>query len=207
MVLPKSFYESEDIFEIAKALLGKKLCSNIGGEFTSGIIVESEAYKAPEDKASHAYQNRLTPRTKTMFSPAGTGYVYIIYGTFHLFNVITAPQGIPHCILIRAVEPVNGVDIMLKRRGMLKLDKNLTNGPGKFSIAMGIHKNYDASDLTIADGLWIEEGATDIASENILIGPRVGMTSAEEASNYPYRYRIKENKWTSKPDQVYYKDW
>lgn len=207
MVLPKSFYESEDIFAIAKALLGKKLCSNIGGDFTSGIIVESEAYKAPDDKASHAYQNKLTPRTKTMYSVPGTGYIYIIYGTFHLFNVITAPAGIPHCILIRAIEPIDGLDIMLKRRGMLKSHKNLTNGPGKFSIAMGIHKNYDASDLTIAEGLWIEEGIPEITMENILIGPRVGMTSAEEASNYPYRYRIKENKWTSKPDKVWYKDW
>lgn len=207
MVLPRSYYESEDIFAIAKSLLGKKLCSNIDGKYCCGYIVETEAYKAPEDKASHAYLNKLTPRTKTMFSKPGTGYVYIIYGTFHLFNVISAPEGIAHCILIRAVEPIEGADVMLERRGMEIVSKNLTNGPGKFSIAMGIHKNYNGTDLSIPSDLWIEEGLPEIMEDQILIGPRVGMSTAEEASNLPYRFRVKGNKWTSKPDKVWYKDW
>lgn len=207
MPLPKSFYEHEDIFGIAKTLLGKKLCTLIDNKYCSGFIVETEAYKAPEDKASHAYQNKLTPRTKTMFSPPGTGYIYIIYGTFHLFNVITAPKGIAHCILIRAIEPLEGVDVMMKRRAMETKTKNLTNGPGKFSIAMGIHKQFDGTNLTVKEGIWIEEGRSQIDEENILVGPRVGMSTAEEASNLPYRYRIKGNKWTSKPDKVWYKGW
>ncbi|GLR16785.1 DNA-3-methyladenine glycosylase [Portibacter lacus] len=204
MVLPRSFYEGEDILEISKSLLGKKLCSDIGGQFTSGIIVETEAYKAPEDKASHAFGNKVTPRTVTMFSPPGTGYIYIIYGMYHLFNVITGPEGTAHCILIRAVEPLDGQDVMLERRGKPSMIKAVTNGPGKFSIAMGMHKKYDATDLTISSDIWIETGWPELSEEEILVGPRVGMSTAEECSNWPYRFRVKGNKWTSKPDKVWY---
>ena len=204
MVLSKSFYEGEDILGISKRLLGKKLCTNIQGDYTPGIIVESEAYKAPEDKASHAYGNKVTPRTKTMFSDAGTGYVYIIYGMYHLFNVISGPEGTAHCILIRAVEPIDGIEVMKRRRGMEKLQKSLTNGPGKFSIAMGIHKTFDGTDLTNGEGIWIEEAWPELTKSEILVGPRVGMSTAEECSNWPYRFRVKGNKWTSKPEKVWY---
>ncbi len=204
MVLPQSFYEGVDILQISKKLLGKKLCSNIGGEFTSGLIVETEAYKAPEDKASHAYLNKMTPRTKTMFAKPGTAYVYIIYGVYHLFNIITGPKGTAHCILIRAIEPLAGQDVMAKRRSMPSTRKELVNGPGKFSIAMGIHKTYNGSDLTIKEGLWVEEGWPEIGDDKILSGPRVGMSTAQECSNWPYRFRVSENKWTSKPDKVWY---
>jgi DNA-3-methyladenine glycosylase len=204
MILSKEFYQGKDVLGISRRLLGKKLCSNINGEYTSGIIVESEAYKAPEDKASHAFGNKITPRTKTMFSPPGTGYVYIIYGMYHLFNVISGPEGIAHCILIRAVEPIEGIEVMKKRRGMQSVQKTMTNGPGKFSIAMGIHKNFDGTDLTQKNDIWIEEAWPELDESEILIGPRVGMSTAEECSNWPYRFRVKGNKWTSKPDKVWY---
>jgi DNA-3-methyladenine glycosylase len=204
MILSRNFYEGDDILAISKSLLGKKLCTNIEGDFTSGIIVEAEAYKAPEDKASHAYGNKITPRTKTMFSGPGTGYVYIIYGMYHLFNVISGPVGTAHCILIRAIEPLDGIDIMQRRRGMPKLQKSLTNGPGKFSIAMGIHKNFDGTDLTHKSDIWIEEAWPEVDESEIIVGPRVGMSTAEECSNWPFRFRIRNNKWTSKPDKVWY---
>jgi len=204
MILPKSFYKGEDILSISKQLLGKKLCTNFNGQITSGIIVETEAYKAPEDKASHAFGNKLTPRTKTMFSPPGTGYVYIIYGMYHLFNVITGPEGTAHCILIRAIEPVDGLEAMKIRRGFDSVKKTLTNGPGKLSIALGIRKDYDATDLAIQEDIWIEEAWPEIPKEEILVGPRVGMSTAEECSNWPFRFRVKGNSWTSKPDRVVY---
>ncbi|WP_235296546.1 DNA-3-methyladenine glycosylase [Portibacter marinus] len=204
MVIPRSFYEGEDILEISKRLLGKKLCTLIDGQYTSGIIVETEAYKAPEDKASHAYGNKVTPRTKTMFSKPGTGYIYIIYGMYHLFNVITGPEGVAHCILVRAVEPLEGQEAMARRRSMSKVRKEMTNGPGKFSIAMGIHKGLNGTDLTQREQIWIEEGWPLTDPKEILVGPRVGMSTAEECSNWPFRFRIKGNRWTSKPDTVYY---
>ncbi len=205
--LGRSFYAGEDVITIAKSLLGKKLCSDIGGIFTSGYIVETEAYIAPDDKASHAYKNKRTPRTETMYARGGTAYVYIIYGMYHLFNVITGPKDLPHCILVRAIEPLDGIKKMLKRRKFDKLSNGLTNGPGKFSIAMGIHKRFDRNDLTNASDLWIEEGLSEFSDKQILKGPRVGMSTAEEASNYPYRFRIAGNEWTSRPNNVWYKDW
>lgn len=204
MILPQSFFESEDILSISKQLLGKKLCTNINDRYTSGIIVETEAYKAPEDKASHAYGNKVTPRTKTMFSPPGTAYVYICYGQFHLFNIITAPEGIAHCILIRAVEPFEGIDVMLERRGSKALDKNLCNGPGKLSVALGITKAFDGWNLTQSQNIWLEEGAKNPKKHEIVSGPRVGMRTAEEYSNIPWRFRIKDSIWTSKPNKVLY---
>lgn len=205
MALERNFFAGENILEISKSLLGMKLCTNIDGVFTSGIIVETEAYKAPEDKASHAYQNKLTPRTKTMFSKPGTAYVYICYGYHHLFNIITAPEGIAHCILIRAIEPLDGMEAMLERRNYPKVRYNLTNGPGKMSKALGISKGQNGIDLTLAESIWIAEGIPQIRKSHIIEGPRVGMTSAEECAHWPWRFRIKGNKWTSKPAVVNYK--
>lgn len=204
MVLPRSFYEGEDILAISKRLLGKKLCTRIGGQLTSGIIAETEAYKAPEDKASHTYGNKITPRTRTMFSPPGTAYIYIIYGIYHLFNVITGPEGVAHCILIRAIEPVDGVDVTLKRRNMNFMKNSVSNGPGKLSLALGIKKDFDGIDLVSEKEIWIEEAWPSLHEKDILIGPRVGMSTAEECSNWPFRFRVKESKWTSKPMNVFY---
>lgn len=204
MILDKSFYASDDVVAVSKSLLGKKLCSHIGGEYTSGIIVETEAYKAPEDKASHAYGNRVTPRTKTMFSGPGTGYIYIIYGMYHLFNVISGPEGTAHCILIRAIEPAEGAEVMKRRRRMQKSSFSLCNGPGKFSIAMGIQRVYNGVDLTLGSSIWLEKAWPEVEESEILEGPRVGMSTAGECSNWPYRFRIKGSKWTSKPDKVWY---
>ena len=124
MKLPQSFYLREDVVQISKDLLGKYLVTNFDQKITVGKIVETEAYRAPDDKACHAYGNKLTNRTKTMFEKGGTSYVYLCYGVHHLFNVVTAPKGIAHAILIRGVEPVENVTAMLQRRNFAKLKYN-----------------------------------------------------------------------------------
>ena len=116
-VLDNSFYLNEDVIDVAQKLLGKVLVSFVGGHYTSGIIIETEAYKGAEDKASHAYLNKRTPRTEIMFGPGGFSYVYLCYGIHHLFNVVTNKEQIPHAVLIRNVIPIMGIDIMMNRRG------------------------------------------------------------------------------------------
>ena len=124
------FYQREDILTISRQLLGKILCTNFNDKLTTGIIVETEAYAGVADRASHAYGDRRTNRTEVMYSPPGTAYVYLCYGIHHLFNVVTNGEGIPHAVLIRAIEPMEGIDIMLQRRKMNKLLPKLTAGPG-----------------------------------------------------------------------------
>lgn len=204
-VLSDSFYQSTNVLQISKDLLGKYLITHINGSVTSGVIVETEAYEAPQDKASHAYGNKLTPRTETMFYKGGCSYVYICYGIHHLFNVITGPEGLPHAVLIRAIEPKENIPLMLKRRGLKKLDYRLTSGPGKAASALGISKKHNALDLRNNKGkVWIEDRGIRIISDDIISGPRVGMTSAQECAHWPYRFRIKRNPWSSKPDVVKY---
>jgi len=205
-ILPRSFFLRTDVVQIAKDLLGKCLISHIDGLITEGIIVETEAYRAPDDKGCHAYQNRLTARTSTMFDIGGTSYVYICYGIHNLFNVVTGPEGTAHAVLVRAVEPTVGLDHMLKRRSFDKKKKELTNGPGKFTRAMNITKNQNGiSLLNKKANLWLEDNGPSVAKKDIIAGPRVGMSKyVEECSNWPWRFRIKANPWTSKPDNVYY---
>lgn len=204
--LPKSFFLRADVVQIAKDLLGKQLISTINGSSTEAIIVETEAYRAPDDKGCHAYQNRLTDRTSTMFEVGGTSYVYICYGVHNLFNVVTGPKGMAHAVLIRAVEPTLGQEEMLIRRGFDKMKKEVTNGPGKFTKAMGITKAQNGISLiSKKEGLWIGDKGVNVAKEDIIAGPRVGMSKyVEECSNWPWRFRIKANVWTSKPNHVYY---
>ena len=205
-LLPKEFYESTDVVQIAKNLLGKKLTTQFHGETTSGVIVETEAYKAPEDLASHAKWNRRTPRNETMFCPAGHSYVYICYGIHNLFNVVTGPQGIPHAVLIRAIEPLTGIETMMSRRKMNSFNPQLVNGPGKFTVAMGITMSHDRLILYDKNSpVWISDN--DSANFKILAGPRVGMSHHTGISgHWPWRFRVDGNKWTSKPNVVKY-DW
>ena len=204
MLLPKSFYLRDDILQLSKDLLGKLLISEIDDKRTSGIIVETEAYRAPEDLASHARGNHMTPRNRTMFKEGGHAYVYISYGVHHLFNVVTSVADNPHAILIRAIQPVDGLEIMMERRGFKELGKELVNGPGKFSKAMGINVGYDASQLYDQSSLLkIEDDAFKV--NEIISGPRVGMSRhTQQCGHWPYRFRIKGNKWTSKPNVVKY---
>lgn len=198
--LPFSFYQYEDVNALAVRLLGKQLFTLVDGELTGGTIVETEAYKGVIDKASHAYGGRFTPRTKVMYNSGGLSYVYLCYGIHHLFNVVTAPQGTPHAVLIRGLEPLTGIDVMLRRRNMDLLRPNLTAGPGALAKAMGIDKLLNEKDLQ-GDEIWIEDTGLKFSEEAIAAVPRVGVDYAEEHALLPWRYYIKGNPYVSKPNR------
>lgn len=193
--LKKSFYIREDVLELSKELLGKVLVTDIDGMITSGIITETEAYQAPEDKASHAYNNRRTARTEIFYNTGGIGYVYLCYGIHNLFNVVTNKKDVPHAILIRSIEPIDGIDCMMIRRKKTKFDKTLTTGPGALSQALGINKLHNKISLT-GDTIWIEDRSIQV--EHICATTRVGIDYAEEYKDKPWRYYIEGNKWVSK---------
>ena len=197
--LPFSFYQDQDVNHLAVALLGKQLFTLIDGELTSGIIVETEAYKGVEDKASHAHGGRFTDRTKVMYEPGGTSYVYLCYGIHHLFNVVTAPQGTPHAVLVRGLEPVEGLDVMLRRRNMAALKSNLTAGPGALAKAMGIDRRLNAKDL-LGDEIWLADSGLLLPETSIVAAPRVGVDYAGDHALLPWRYYVKGNKFVSKPN-------
>ncbi len=197
--LPRSFYTRTDVVQVSKELLGKYLVTNIGGEITAGKIVETEAYRAPDDKACHAYNNRRTDRTEVMFAEGATAYVYLCYGIHHLFNVVTAQKDMAHAVLIRAVEPIDNIEAMLQRRNMAKPQRRLTAGPGTLAQALGITTPLTGVDLTAADSpIWIEDRGDEIPPENIIASPRVGIAYAEECVDWPWRFRVKDSEWTSK---------
>ncbi|HFA49066.1 MAG TPA: DNA-3-methyladenine glycosylase [Bacteroidetes bacterium] len=196
--LNKSFYTREDVVQISKDLLGKYLVTHINGKLTAGKIVETEAYRAPDDKASHAYNNRRTARTETMFAEGGKAYVYLCYGIHHMFNIVTGKKDMPHAVLLRGLQPVDNIEAMLLRRNMGKIERRLTAGPGMLSQALGIKTSFSGTDLTTADSpIWLEDRGEAIAENNILASPRVGIGYAEECIGWPWRFRVKGSKWTS----------
>ena len=197
--VPKSFFLREDVVQISKELLGKILVTNFEGKRCAAIIVETEAYQAPIDKASHAYNNRLTNRTKTMFREGGIAYVYLCYGIHHLFNIVTAKAGIPHAVLIRAVEPLENISLMLHRRNFKISKPQLTAGPGVMSKALGISTIHTGLSLVEKkSSIYLEESDTILKEDNIISTPRVGVGYSEECMLWNWRFRIKNSKWTSK---------
>ncbi|TKC09344.1 DNA-3-methyladenine glycosylase [Pedobacter frigoris] len=197
--LPLSFYQNIEVNQLAVQLLGKRLYTCVNGVLTGGIIVETEAYKGVEDKASHAYGGRFTDRTRVMYEQGGLSYVYLCYGIHHLFNVVTAPQGIPHAVLIRGLEPVEGLDVMQERRNMPVLKPNLTAGPGALAKAMGIDRGLNAKDLG-GDEIWIEDKGLSFNDDEIVSSPRVGVDYAGDHALLPWRYYVKGNRFVSKPN-------
>jgi DNA-3-methyladenine glycosylase len=196
--LPKSFYIREDVVQISKELLGKYLVTNFEGQKTVGKIVETEAYRAPDDKACHAYSNKKTERTKVMFEEGGVAYVYLCYGIHHLFNVVTGEKNMAHAVLIRGLEPVENIEVMLQRRKMKELKPQLTSGPGVLSKALGIQTQHTNLSLIDNDSLiWIEDRNDFISKDNIIESPRVGVGYAEECALWNWRFRVKGSKWTS----------
>jgi DNA-3-methyladenine glycosylase len=197
MVLPESFYRREDVVQVAKDLLGKVIVTRFDGEVTVGMITETEAYAGATDKASHAYGNRRTNRTEVMYANGGVAYVYLCYGIHHLFNVVTNVEDVPHAVLIRAVEPLEGIDIMLERRGKDKLTPALTAGPGAMSMALGIYTHHTGMELN-SELLTIEDRGIKVAKKNIVAATRVGVAYAMDDALRPYRFYIKDNKYVSK---------
>jgi DNA-3-methyladenine glycosylase len=194
--LSHSFYNRKDVTTIARELLGKILVTRFNGVVTSGRIVETEAYAGAGDKASHAYGNRRTARTEVMFGSPGTAYVYLCYGIHHLFNVVTNKKEIPHAILVRALEPLDGVDAMLLRTGKLHLDNTLTKGPGNVSRALGIFTHHTGTSL-LSDELFIADDGFRLREEQILTTTRIGVDYAAEDSLLPYRFIVKDSPYVS----------
>ncbi len=199
--LPREFYTRTNVLTIARQLLSQVLVVPArDGTRVSGIIVETEAYRGPQDRASHAYGGRRTHRTKTMYQIGGTAYVYFIYGMHYQFNVVTNVKEIPHAVLVRALEPVEGIELMRKRRRG-QSDDNLTNGPGKLCIALGIDRRLDRADL-LESRVWIEEGEAPISASAIACGPRIGIDYAEGWVEKPWRFWIRDNPFVSRPDSL-----
>ena len=190
-ILPKAFYAREDVLAVARDLLGCVLVvPDRRGRRVSGRIVETEAYRGPEDRASHAFDGRRTARTETMYGAGGTAYVYFVYGMHFQFNVVTNAVDVPHAILVRALEPIDGIERMARRRGRRPVDE-LASGPGKLCVALGIDKRFDRADLA-GPRVWIERGPR-IAPSGIARGPRIGIDYAGAWARKPWRFWIPGN--------------
>lgn len=201
MKLQYSYYQNPDVLFLAKDLLGKVLFTQIEGEVTAGIIVETEAYFGIQDKASHAYGGRRTNRTETMYAAGGVSYVYLCYGLHHLFNVVTSVTDEPHAVLIRAIEPLKGKEIMERRRNMPVQKPAISSGPGSAAKALGIDRTFNTKDLTGED-IWIEDHGIRYTDKDIVATPRVGIGYAEEHADLPWRFFVKGNKYVSKPNKA-----
>ena len=195
-VLKRSFYDRTDVTVIARELLGKILVTRFNNEVTSGRIVETEAYNGAVDRASHAYGNRRTSRTEVMFGKSGTAYVYLCYGIHHLFNVVTNQKEIPHAILIRAIEPLSGLEIMQDRTRKKVLDNTLTRGPGNVSKALGIFTYHSGLDLLESEIKILDDGFSYMKKE-IAVTTRIGVDYAGPDALLPYRYIVRDNPYVS----------
>lgn len=189
MKLRPSFYRRPDVVAVSRELLGKVLCTEIGGELTEVLVTETEAYAGESDKASHAWGGRRTRRTEPMYGAGGMAYIYLCYGIHHLFNVVTNAEGIPHAVLVRAATPLTGIDLMLSRRNKQAQDKSLLAGPGCVSQALGIHTGMTGADLQ-GDSIWIEDRGISVRDCDVVAGPRIGVDYAEEDAARPYRFRL-----------------
>ncbi|MBU0695946.1 MAG: DNA-3-methyladenine glycosylase [Bacteroidetes bacterium] len=196
MKLPIGFYLRENTLTIAKELIGKFIYTNMNGEITGGMIVETEAYIGPEDRGSHAFEGRRTAKNDTMYQAGGVVYMYICYGIHDMLNIVTGLEGSSHAILIRAVEPTIGIKLMQFRRGDVPL-KRLCKGPGSLAKALGLNKSHDQTSLT-GNLLWIEDEGLKIKQGNIIASPRVGLSCPEPYLSIPWRFTLFGNSFVSK---------
>ncbi|MDB5034289.1 MAG: 3-methyladenine glycosylase [Chlorobi bacterium] len=181
--LPRSFY-TRDARTVARELIGHILVTEIDGIRTTGRIIETEAYLGTEDHASHAYRGP-TNRNRPMFQAGGHVYIYFIYGMYYCFNVVTGGEGRGEAVLIRGVEPLEGIDAMRDRRGKTpRRDIELTNGPGKLVIALGIGSGMNGADLMTDARVRIEKGEM-LPDDEVVATPRIGITRAAE---FPWRW-------------------
>ncbi len=194
--LPDSFYKRDNVWQIAKELLGKLLVTQWNGVVTSGRIVEVEAYNGIIDKASHAFGGRRTNRNEIMYADGGVAYVYLCYGIHHLFNVVTNNKETPHAILIRALEPIKGIDEMLRRVGKEKFDNTLTRGPGNVAKALGLFTFHSGNSLRSKE-LFIADDGFVFSKTEIAASPRIGVDYAGEDALLPYRFYVKGNPFVS----------
>ena len=194
--LDRSFYDRKNVVHIARELLGKILVTQWDGVRCSGRIVETEAYAGVEDRACHAFGGRRTARSEHLYGDPGTVYIYICYGMHHLFNVITNKKDIPHAVLIRALEPMEGIEYMLKRTRKPIADYTLTKGPGNLARAMGMSKLHTGGNL-FSEEIFIEDDGLRYKREQVAITKRIGVESAREDAELPYRFIVKGNPYVS----------
>jgi DNA-3-methyladenine glycosylase len=196
MILKREFYE-RDILTVAKELLGKEVVHETAQGTISGRIVETEAYLGPEDKASHAYKSLRTKRTVAQFGPKGHSYIYLIYGIYYCFNTTAgAIPGKPEAVLIRALEPVEGIELMKKRRATANGNiTNLANGPGKLCMAMGLAKNQNGADLCTQP--FYIRNSKNVAESDIVHTTRIGVNYADDWKDKPWRFCVKDNSFVS----------
>lgn len=196
MKLEREFYLREDTIAVARDLLGKLLV--IPDEFgnrVSGMIVETEAYLGVVDRAAHSYGGRRTARTEATYSLGGHAYVFFVYGIYYQLNVVTGPIDHPHVVLIRAVEPIEGIEIVRDRRGPMN-DRNLTSGPGKLCIALSVDRSFNTADL-LGDRIWLESHRTFDESE-IAVSKRIGIDYAGKDAEQPWRFSVAGNQFVSR---------
>jgi DNA-3-methyladenine glycosylase len=194
--LTLSFYQGKDVLHIAEELLGKILVTKWDSVTTSARIVECEAYAGVIDKASHASGGRRTARNEIIYGKGGFAYVYLCYGIHHLFNVVTNSEDIPHAVLVRAAEPVKGINKMLERTGKKKLDNTLTKGPGNVSKALGIYTPHSGLSL-LSKKIFIADDGFVYNKAEIFTSPRIGVDYAGKDALLPYRFYIKGNPFVS----------
>jgi DNA-3-methyladenine glycosylase len=188
--LRREFYLQDDVVVVARRLLSKVLCTRMDGCTTRAVITETEAYAGVGDRASHAWGNRRTSRTEPMFAAGGTAYVYLCYGIHHLFNVVVGERGAPLAVLIRAGEPLAGVERMRERRNRPRSGQPLLAGPGCLAQALGI-TTADSGISLLGRRIWLEDRGYAVGADDVLAGPRVGVGYAGEDAARPYRFRIR----------------
>ena len=193
MILDESFYLRGNVVKVARELLGKILFTNIRGEVTSGLIVETEAY-SQQERGCHAF-NGMTARNKVMFKAGGIAYVYLCYGVHHLFNIVTNVDGVADAVLIRAIEPLTGEEYML-RRTKAESSNRISSGPGKLAKAMGIDRSFNGKYLGSED-VWVEDVGRVV--HKIKASKRIGLDFAGRDALLPWRFTIQGNRWVSKP--------
>ena len=196
--LPRSFYERSDVTRIARELIGKVLVTRFDNHRTSGRIVETEAYAGVVDQASHAFGGRRTARTEVMFGRGGTAYVYLCYGIHHLFNVVTHGVGTPHAILIRGIEPLEGIPLMVSRSGRAALDRNVGRGPGNVSKALGITTGDTGTDL-LGSKIFIADDGFAYRADELVVSTRIGVEYSGKDALLPYRFSVKGHRHVSGP--------
>ncbi len=202
--LPLEFYTRPEVLQIARELLGKVLVTEFEGRRTAGRITETEAYRAPDDRASHAFDNRRTARTEVMFQEGGRAYIYLCYGIHHLFNVVTAAEGSAHAVLIRGIEPLEGLETMIARRGGMPAQSRsskvrLTTGPGALSQALGLTTQFTGQSLLDPGSpVWIEDWNAPVLADEISAGPRIGVDYAGECAAWPWRFWLKNSPFVKK---------
>jgi DNA-3-methyladenine glycosylase len=192
-------YRTEDTIAAAQDFLGKLIVvPDENGERVSGMIVEVEAYCGISDRAAHSYGGRRTERNEVTYGEGGHAYVFFIYGMYFQLNLVLGPIDYPHVLLIRAVEPVEGIETMRARRGKAMKDQNLTSGPGKLCIALGVDRSFNGEDMAEGNRIWIEDHRAFLKKE-IAIGKRIGIDYAGEDAALPWRFWVKGNPNVSKP--------